>query len=423
MAALGLVASSLAGCSPKGPAGGAAKAEELKSDKSRLTAPSVDEAQVPTLVDGNSQFALDLYRALFSSSSNLFCSPYSISLALAMTYAGARGETEREMADVLHFALGQEGLHTAFNGLDRALASRGQKVKEEDQRFRLNIANALWGQQDSAFLAAFLDTLAENYGAGMRLVDFQTSPEDARQTINQWVEDQTEDKIKDLLPAGSINALTRLVLSNAIYFNASWMYPFEESVTKDGAFHLLDGGTVTVPMMQQSERLGYAEGAGYQAVELPYVGAELSMVILLPTEGAFGDFAQGLDDAQLDAILADIGRMQVSLTIPKFEYESGFQLKGALQRLGMKSSFGTGADFSGMTGEPDLFISDVYHKAFVKVDEEGTEAAAATAVVMQLTAAPAMPVEVKVDRPFVFLIRDIQTGAILFLGHVVNPVA
>ncbi len=421
MAALGLVASTLVGCSPKGPAGSVAKAEELKSTKPRLKPPSTDEAQVPTLVDGNSRFAFDLYRVLFNSNKNLFYSPYSISLALAMTYAGARGDTDQEMAEALHFALGQENLHQAFNALDEALTGRGQQVKEEDQRFRLNVVNALWGQHDLAFLAAFLDTLAEDYGAGMRLVDFQKAPEDARQAINQWVEDQTEDRIKDLLPPGSIDALTRLVLCNAIYFNASWMYPFEESATKDGPFHLLEGGTVTVPMMQESERLGYAEGEDYQVVELPYVGGELSMVILLPTEGTFGDFAQQLDEAQLDAILARMSRAQVGLTMPKFEYEAGFELKAALQRLGMNSAFGAGADFSGMTGRPDLFISDVYHKAFVKVDEEGTEAAAATAVVMQLTAAPGLPVEVRVDRPFIFLIRDIETGAILFLGHVVNP--
>jgi serpin B len=176
-------------------------------------------------------------------------------------------------------------------------------------------------------------------------------------------------------------------------------------------------------MMQQGERLGYADGANYQAVELPYVGGELSMVVLLPAEGTFGDFARQLDAAQLDAIFGDITQMQVNLTMPKFEYEAGFELKGALQRLGMKSAFDTAADFSGMTGRPELFISDVYHKAFVKVDEEGTEAAAATAVVMKLTAAPAVPVEIKVDRSFIFLIRDVETGAIVFLGHVVNPAA
>ncbi len=417
-----LVASALPGCSPAVGPGGAVKAEVLQSDKPRSAPASLEEAQVPELVAGNNQFAIDLYHVLFDKRGNLFYSPYSISLALAMTYAGARGETEQQMADVLRFALPQELLHPAFNALDQALASRGERLNEE-QRFRLNIANAIWGQQDFDFLAPFLDTLAENYGAGLRLLDFVKAPEDARQTINRWVEEETEDKIKDLLPAGSISSDTRLVLSNAIYFNAAWMYPFEESVTQDGAFRLLDGSEATVPMMRESERLGYAEGAGLQAVELPYVGGELSMVILLPAAGRFEEFVEALDGRQLDAILADMSRVEVQLTMPKFEYESGFRLKDALRRLGMKEAFSGDADFSGMTGGRDLFISDVYHKAFVAVDEEGTEAAAATAVVMELTAVAGRPVEVKVDRPFVFLIRDIDSGAILFLGHVVNPAA
>ena len=417
-----LVASALPGCSPAGEPGGAVKAEVLQSDKPRLAAASLEEARVPELVAGNNQFAIDLYHVLFDKRGNLFYSPYSISLALAMTYAGARGETQQQMADVLRFTLPQELLHPAFNALDQALASRGETLKEE-QRFRLNIANAIWGQQDFDFLAAFLDTLAQNYGAGLRVLDFVKAPDDARQTINQWVEEETEDKIKDLLPAGSISSDTRLVLSNAIYFNAAWKYPFEESITQDGPFHLLDGSEVTVPMMRESERLGYAQGAGLQAVELPYVGGELSMVILLPAAGRFEEFVEGLDGRQLEAVLADMSRIEVQLTMPRFEYESGFRLKDALRRLGMTDAFGGEADFSGMTGGLDLFISDVYHKAFVAVDEEGTEAAAATAVVMDLTAAPGTPVEVKVDRPFVFLIRDIESGAILFLGHVVNPAA
>jgi serpin B len=422
LVALAMLVALLPGCGTRGPSGGAVKADVVQSDKSRLQAPSLDEAQVPQLVEGNTEFALDLYGLLFDARQNLFYSPYSISLALAMTYAGAKGDTEQQMAQALHFTLAQERLHAAFNALDQALASRGQEV-EEDQRFRLNVANALWGQQDYAFLAAFLDTLAQNYGAGMRLVDFQGAPEAARQTINEWVEQQTEDRIKDLLPAGSITPLTRLVLSNAIYFNAAWMHPFNEKATEDGDFHLLDGKTVTVPMMRQSERFGYYAGDGYQAVELPYVGGEMSMVILLPDAGTFDDFAKGLDAPQLAGIMEQLRSQQVLLTMPKFEYESGFELKKALTSLGMVQPFSMEADFSGMTGRPELFIDDVYHKAFVAVDEEGTEAAAATAVVMQLTAAPAMPVEVTVDRPFVFLIRDIDTGAVLFLGHVVNPAA
>lgn len=417
---LGMIAASVCGCAPHRPAGGVVQADVLQSKKPRQTPLPLQEAQVPELVDGNSSFAFDLYRLLFDDKANLFYSPYSISLALAMTYAGARDQTAQQMAEALHLTLGQERLHAAFNALDMALARRGEQL-DPDQRFRLHIANALWGQEGYAFLAAFLDELAENYGAGLRVLDFVGAPDESRQTINEWVEEQTEEKIKDLLPPGSVSSDTRLVLSNAIYFNAAWMYPFGEEATRDGTFQLLDGGQVTVPMMAQSHRLGYAAGQGYQAVELPYLGGELSMVIVLPAEGTFQDWARNLDSQGLATIVGDMERTQVQLSMPKFSFESGFRLRDALTQLGMREAFRGTADFSGMTGSRDLFISDVYHKAFVAVDEEGTEAAAATAVVMELTAAPGQPVEVTVDRPFVFLIRDIETGAILFLGHVVDP--
>jgi len=422
LAGLGMMAASLSGCAPQMPGGGVVQADVLQSDKPRETPLPMQDAQVPDLVAGQSAFAFDLYDLLFDEDTNLFYSPYSISLALAMTYAGARGETAQQMADALHFTLPQDRLHRAFNALDQALASRGEHLDPEE-RFRLHIANALWGQESYAFLPAFLDELAANYGAGLRVLDFVRAPDASRRTINEWVEQQTEDRIKDLLPPGSISPDTRLVLSNAIYFNAAWMYPFEEEVTQDGVFHLIEGGQVMVPMMSQSERLGYAAGEGYQAVELPYLGGELSMVILVPAQGTLQDWARGVDAEQLAAIVRDMERMQVQLTMPKFTFESSFRLRDVLVDLGMSDAFSGAADFGGMTGNRDLFISDVYHKAFVAVDEEGTEAAAATAVVMELTAAPAQPVRVTVDRPFVFLIRDIETDAILFLGHVVDPSA
>lgn len=416
--ALSIVAAPLAGCGVKG--GSVVKADVVKSDKARL--PAGDAAAVPDLVAGNTRFALALYGVLFDKGANLFYSPYSISQALAMTYAGARGTTEQEMAKALGFTLPQERLHAAFNALDQALASRGAKVaKGEGERFSLHITNAIWGQQGYAFRPAFLDTLAQNYGAGLRLLDFKGAPDASRQTINRWVEEQTAEKIKDLLPEGSIDPLTRLVLTNAIYFNAGWMHPFEASATQDGTFHLLDGRTVTVPMMHESESLGYADGAGWQAVELPYVGGELSMVILLPDEGQFEAFARGLDAAKLNEALSAIRPAQVALSMPRFKFEAGAKLKDALTKLGMVQAFTDQADFTGMTERRELYVDDVYHKAFVAVDEKGTEAAAATAVVMRLTAAPAEPKEVRIDRPFLFLIRDVETGAILFLGHVVSP--
>ena len=399
-----------------------AKAEVIKSNVKRETSPDISLADGETLVEGNSSFAFDLYQALKETDGNLFYSPYSISQALAMTYAGARGETAREMADTLHFNLSQESLHPSFNGLDIELGKRGEGAKgKDDEGFRLNIVNAIWGQKDFDFLSEFLDTLAENYGAGLRVLDFVKEPEPSRITINDWVSDQTEGRIEDLIPQGVIDAMTRLVLTNAIYFNAAWQYPFNENATSDKVFHLPDGGTVTVPMMRQTESYGYASGDNYQAVELSYDGGELSMVILLPEVGHFEEFESMLDYQILKEVIGGIKQRQVALTMPKFEFDSEFSLKTTLAAIGMPTAFSGAADFSGMTGRPDLFIDEVIHKAFVSVDEAGTEAAAATAVIMKLTAMPEEPVNVIVDHPFIFLIRDIETGAILFIGRVVNP--
>jgi len=398
-----------------------AAAEIVRSEKQRVTSPNVSEADIALLVEGNNAFAFDLYKSLIERDGNLFYSPYSISTALAMTYAGARGETEEQMADTLHFILSQDRLHPAFNSLDIELSQRGEGAKGKDEKgFRLNIVNAIWGQRGYKFLSEFLDVLAENYGAGLRPLDFANEPEESRGIINKWVSDQTEGRIKDLIPQGVIDALTRLVLTNAIYFNAAWQYPFDESMTKDSPFYLLNGSEVTVPMMKQTEPLSYVEGDKYQAVELPYDGREVSMLILLPDSGQFEAVEKLLDAQWLDEIVKGLEPKQVTLVMPKFEFESDFSLGDTLSAMGMPVAFSGNADFSGMTGNRDLFIRDVIHKAFVSVDEAGTEAAAATAVVMP-TSMPSMPVEVTVDRPFIFLIRDIETGTLLFVGRVVTP--
>ncbi len=417
MALLGLVGCSIwAGV----PGEGLPSGKIVQSKMQRVTSPDVAEADLAQLVAGNSRFAFDLYQAIREEEGNLFYSPYSISLALAMTYAGARGETEEQMADTLHYTLPPDRLHPAFNALDLELARRGEGAEGKDEEgFRLNIANSIWGQSGYSFLPQFLDTLAENYGAGLRLLDFVKASDESRGVINDWVSEETEGKIEDLLPQGSISPATVLVLTNAIYFNAAWEYPFEEELTHDGVFNLLDGGQVTVPMMGQKEFFGYAQGEGYQAVELPYDGEELSMVILLPQAGRFEEFASALDAERVGSTLNGIEPQEVHLTMPKFTYESGFRLRDTLTVMGLPAAF-TAADFSGMDGTRNLFIDDVYHKAFVSVDEAGTEAAAATAVVVA-RAAPTPPKEVTVDRPFIFMIRDIKTSAILFLGHVVNP--
>lgn len=401
-----------------------AAGEVLKSDKERITSPDVSTGEQALLVEVNSAFAFELYQAIREEEGNLFYSPYSISVALAMTYAGASGETTQQMADILHFLLGQEKLHPAFNWLDAELAKRGEGAEGKDgEGFRLNIVNAIWGQKDYEFLTDFLDVLAENYGAGLRILDFITETEKSRLTINDWVSDQTEGRIEDLIPQGAIDALTRLVLTNAIYFNAAWENPFDKKMTADGPFYLLDGGQVIVPLMKQTESFSYTKGEGYQAVELLYDGDELSMVIFLPEAGQFEAFAEGLQAQQVDAIINDLQDTRVTLTMPQFEFDSEFSLKDTLAGMGMPIAFSGDADFSGMTGNQELSISDVVHKAFVAVDEAGTEAAAATSVIIKLTAVPEPPVEVTIDRPFIFLIRDIETGAILFIGRVMNPAA
>ncbi|MEJ2207983.1 MAG: serpin family protein, partial [Anaerolineae bacterium] len=306
--------------------------------------------EMAALVDGNSGFALDLYQILSGQEGNLFYSPYSISLALAMTYAGARGETQAQMAQALHYTLPQGQLHPAFAALAEALAARGQGAEGRDgEGFRLNVANALWGQEGYDFLPGFLDLLDRYYGAGLRRVDFVGATEASRQTINDWVAGETEGRITDLIPQGVIDAMTRLVLTNAIYFNAAWAEPFEESMTADGPFYLLDGGQISVPMMRQTSSFAYAAGQGYQAVELPYDGGELSMVILLPDSGQFQAFQGSLDAAALDDILGALSYQSMALSMPRFEFSAQFSLKDALTELGMVDAFDSEADFSGMT--------------------------------------------------------------------------
>lgn len=412
------------------PAPQSSAGEVMVSELPRVTTPTAPSEDVAELVAGNTAFALDLYASIRDREGNLFFSPYSVSQALAMAYAGARGQTEAEMAEALHFTLPQDRLHAAFNALDLDLASRSHVIvpnpegqEEEQIAFQLNIANAAWAQEGYPFLPAYLDMLAKNYGAGMRLLDFGQDPEGSRQTINQWVSQETRERIEDLLPPGSITPLTRMVLTNAIYFKAAWEHAFSEAQTRDGDFFLADGDTITLPMMHQTETLRHGSDTDYQAVELPYQRGLASMVILLPAEGRFSEFEAGLSVEGLQAIVSGLQRKEVILTMPRFQFESpSISLVQALAKLGMASAFQS-ADFSGMDGTRDLYISDVIHKAFVAVDEEGTEAAAATAVIMELTAKAGEPeqVEMTIDRPFLFLIRDRITGTVFFVGRVLNP--
>ena len=394
-----------------------------------MTSPNASAKELDTLVDGNTTFGLDLYRNLSGSEGNLFFSPYSISLGMAMAYAGARGETERQMADSLGFKLPQNRLHPAFNALDLLLASR---PKGGDDAFRLNVANSVWGQRDYSFLPEFLDSLAVNYGEDVRAADFRRDPEDARVRINGWVADETEERIRNLIPQGTLTPLTRLVLANAIYFNAAWLHAFDERATKDRPFHLLDGSQRDVAMMRQQENLRYAIGDGFQAVELPYKGGDVAMTILLPESGKFEEFEGSLSGQSVRDIVESLESELVRLTMPKFEMESGFSLSDTLKAMGMPDAFDDqAANFSGMDGQLCrakgdicLLISDVLHQAFVSVDEAGTEAAAATAVIVSVTRAVGVepdPIEVVVDRPFLLIIRHHATDTVLFVGRVLDP--
>ena len=392
-----------------------------KSSESRITSPNTTASQLAALVNGNSAFAFNLYQQLTKTNTgNMFYSPYSISTALGMTYAGANGDTATQMAKALNFTLPQSQLHPAFNDLALQLASRGQGASGTNGKsFALNIANALWCEKTYNFLPDFLNTLGQNYGAGVNLLDFVNSPEPSRITINNWVSNETNDKINNLIPAGAITPQTRLVLTNAIYFDAAWQNPFSADKTKNGAFNLRDGSTVSVPMMNNEGSYGYTKGSGYQAVELPYSGNQVAMDIIMPDAGNFTKFESGMTADSISGIIGNLQNGSLSLTMPKFNFDSSFSLNDALSALGMPISFSDQADFSGMTGNKDLTIADVVHKAFVAVDEQGTEAAAATGVVMSATAM--MQNSLTINQPFIFVIRDMQTGSILFVGRVMNP--
>ncbi|MBN2725146.1 MAG: serpin family protein [Deltaproteobacteria bacterium] len=389
-----------------------------KSNLSRNTTPDVTDEQLLDFAEGNTSFAIDMYNEFAArQTGNIFYSPYSISIALAMTWAGAANNTSDQMADTLYFDSPADEIHTNFNALDLALMSRGTGDPDE---FRLAIANAIWGQTGYTFMQDFLDTLALNYGSGLFLLDFIMDYENSRITINNWVEEQTEHRIKDLLPEGSVTSDTRLVLTNAIYFKADWMTQFEPDWTNPGTFNLLDGSTASVDMMNGEFNLPYMETADYQAVELPYKGDDVSMVVILPTSGSFDTVEASLDSSLLTNIEDNLTVGDMMLSMPKFSYEFQAGLNEILVSLGMVDAFKAGvADFSGIDGTTNLVITDVVHKAFVAVDEEGTEAAAATGVVVGNRSVPA--ISFVANRPFIYYIRDKATGTILFMGRLMNP--
>ncbi|MGA2171774.1 MAG: serpin family protein [Sedimentisphaerales bacterium] len=371
------------------------------------------------VVGGNNKFALELYGNLQSREGNLFLSPYSISTALAIAQAGARGATEQQMAKTLNFptTLGNEQFHKEFGAIIGQLNQAGAKGG-----FELVVANAMWGQKDYKFLPEFLTLVRTNYEGDLQQVDFAKQTEAARKTINDWVENKTKDKIKELIKPGTLDSMTRLVLTNAIYFKGKWATPFKPEQTQEAPFTLLSGEKVNVPMMHQTAHFGYMETDTIQVLELPYVNNDLSMVILLPKKpDGVNELEKGLTSETITGWLAGLRKREVQVYVPRFKLTSEFSLAETLSAMGMPDAFSTKADFSGITGNRDLFISAVVHKAYVEVNEEGTEAAAATGVAMKLTAVAPPPPVFRADHPFVFLIRDNQTGSILFLGRTANP--
>jgi serpin B len=401
-----------------------ASSRDAHSDVARESSPQVPDADAAELVRQNTDLAFSLYRRISADEGNVFLSPYSISIALAMTYAGAEGKTAEQMAQALRFTLPPERLHPAFNRLALDPAAGSAAEAGSDPAFQLNVANSIWGQTGYPFRQEYLDALALHYGAGLRLADFAGDAGGARREINDWVSQATNRKIQDIIPEGALNALTRLVLADAVYFKAAWQYPFDADGTRPAAFHLPDRVTTDVSMMRREAGLSYLRADGYAAVELPYAGGRCSMLILLPDEGRFGEVESRLDSGLLDSILAAMEHKTVALAVPKFSFEWSSGLTDGLKDLGMTDAFDpAAADFSGIDGKRDLFVSDVLHKSFVAVDEAGTEAAAATVVIMPSAALPDTPVEFTADRPFFFLIRDNPTGTILFLGRVTNPAA
>ncbi len=389
-----------------------------------------EDPGVSAIAKGNNEFAVDLYRRLGAKDGNLFLSPYSVTSALAMCWAGARGNTEAEMAKALRFSLPQERLHDAMGALTADLNGRvheGRWDQDPDKGrkpFELTVANALWSQKGYPFRKNYRDLVGKAYGAGLTELDFSADAEGARRTINGWVEGRTNRRIKDLIARGMLTPDARLVLTNAIYFKAAWAEAFRPEDTKEEEFRVAGGAAVKVPMMRRTDHFRYLDGDGFQAVELPYLGGELTMVALVPKAAdGLAALEAKLTAADLDAWIAKMEHARIRLGMPRFRTECTFQLAPELRAMGMKDAFVyPAADFTGMSETKELYIGLVIHKSFVDVDEKGTEAAAATAVVMLAGAArPSEPIPLTIDRPFLFLIRDAKTGAILFLGRILDP--
>jgi serpin B len=414
----------LSACSRSGPDDIEEKApfKVLKSSQERAASVASAE-EISVLAGRNNDFAIRLYQELSDSTGNLIISPYSISLAMAMAYAGAKDETRRQISDVFNFPVSQDELHPLFNALGQTIDSRDKEAKEQDgARLRLDIANQLFAQEGFSILDSFLDILAMYYGSGIGLLDFKGNPDECANLINSWIEEKTEGCIKDVINKGSISPDTRIILVNAIFFYADWEEKFTSSSTSKGEFYPEDKPAVQVDMMHKTSRLSYYSGAECSAVELDYTGGEISMLLVMPENQSISQFESNLSTDGLNEIVSSLDTGKVKLTMPKFKYSSDcMSLKDILTPMGMPTPFSNDADFSGITSEYSLKIGDIFHKAFIEVNEDGTKAAGATVISLSATCTPPdETVEIIFNRPFIYLIRDKVTGTILFMGRISN---
>jgi serpin B len=397
-----------------------------QSTLARDTNPQVNDADLTAVVAGTTDFALKVFPLLDpSGSSNSVFSPYSITQAFALLAPGARGTTLSGIEQALSFPLPQDRLNTTLNKLDLLIMSEatGSIDAYGKQLPILRNANAIWGQTGFTILPTYLDTIAFNYGAGMHLVDFSNATEAARGTINTWVEEQTNNRIQDLIPAGGVDSYTRIVLTNAVWFKANWALQFSVESTTNQSFFNQNGTSSSVPFMRQIIGVSYAQTDSSQAIDIPYAGDKFSMLVIMPDLGTFDAFMSSLTPTVLADITNHLAAQEVNLSLPKFSFTKDARMGSLLRSLGMTDAFDLAiADFSGIDGNRDLYISGVFHKAFISVDEHGTEAAAATAIAGSGSSGvePPLPLTFTVDHPYIFLIRERQTGLILFMGKVLS---
>jgi len=385
--------------------------------------PQYTREEAASLAGANNEFAFDLYQQLKSGQGNLLYSPYSLYQALTMVYGGARGDTASQIREVLHYPISDEELHRLSNALNIALSSQPEGSAEDDKAFTLQIANALWAMQNGHIEQSYLDLLSENYAVGMRTVDFAQSQQ-AADLINQWAQEQTNNKIKEIANPDMFNVNTRLALTNAVYFKGAWRLPFEEANTHKQNFTLLNGEKVEVDMMRIStEEFRALKNDQIQMVELGYANSPMVMDLIAPVNGNWEAFSQTLTAGLLDDYLEQLSSFRVDLSLPKFKIETPeMDLINPMQDLGVIDLFGMNADLSGMTGDKSLLISTLVQKAFIDVNEAGTEAAAVTiAVAQEKGMISPEPITITFDSPFLFLIRDRETGAILFIGQLLQP--